>query len=289
MNDRRVARKCSRSQADRSRTRRSRTRRSRTRQSSGALPRSPKSGDSGYDAGRCRTGLSGQHRPTPRLGWALACCCLVAHASLIAAAADEPIDVGSRRELFVDRWLIERLDGAELQLQRPQSGGVALTLDRPWEGNLSGYFTVLRDGQQYRMYYRGRPLTDYGDGAEQAQEVTCVAESRDGKNWTRPIIGRFVVAGTKENNIVLANAAPITHNFAPFVDTRPGVPAAQRYKAVGGSSTSGLIAYVSADGLNWERLQERPIITGGAFDSQNNVFWSEHEQRYVCFFRTFRQ
>jgi len=102
------------------------------------------------------------------------------------------------------------------------------------------------------------------------------------------MIGRFAVAGTNENNIILANAAPITNNFAPMIDTRPGTPPAQRYKAVGGSSESGLIAYVSADGLNWERWQEKPIITGGAFDSQNNVFWSSHEQRYVCFFRTFR-
>lgn len=212
----------------------------------------------------------------------------VASCTTFAAAADGPIDIGSRRELFVDRALVERLEGAELQLQRPQSGGVALTLDKPWEGNLSGYFTVLRDGEKVRMYYRGRPLTGYGDGAEQAQEVTCVAESADGKTWTRPTIGRHQVAGTKDNNIILAGVAPITHNFAPFVDTRPGTPAAERYKAVGGSSESGLVGYVSADGLEWRRLRDQPIITGGAFDSQNNVWWSEHEQRYVCFFRTFR-
>jgi hypothetical protein len=35
-------------------------------------------------------------------------------------------------------------------------------------------------------------------------------------------------------------------------------------------------------------MREEPIITGGAFDSQNNVFWSDHEQGYVCFYRTFR-
>lgn len=205
-----------------------------------------------------------------------------------AAADQEVIHVGSRRELFIDRSLVERLDGAELRLHAPRTAGVALKLDQPWERHLSGYFTVLRDGDVYRMYYRGRPLTDYGDGAKEAQEVTCVAESRDGSQWSRPTLGTYEVAGTRQNNVVLAEMAPVTHNFAPFVDMRPGVPPEQRYKGVGGSRDSGLIALVSSDGLRWQRMQEKPIITGGAFDSQNNVFWSDCEQRYVCFYRTFR-
>ena len=42
------------------------------------------------------------------------------------------IDIGTRRELFVDRYLIERLDGARLKLHEPCSGGVALWFDEPW-------------------------------------------------------------------------------------------------------------------------------------------------------------
>lgn len=204
------------------------------------------------------------------------------------SSADEAIEIGSRRELFVDSLLIDRLEKAELRLQTPKSAGVALHLDKPWERHLSGYFTVLRDGETFRMYYRGRPLTGYSDGAKDAKEVTCVAESRDGREWTRPRVANYEIAGTRDNNVVLANLEPVTHNFAPFLDTRPGVPPQQRYKGVGGSRDSGLIAYASPDGLHWERISEKPIITGGAFDSQNNIFWSEHEQCYVCFYRTFR-
>ena len=32
-----------------------------------------------------------------------------------------PVDIGSRRELFVDHYLIESLDGARLVLHRPQA------------------------------------------------------------------------------------------------------------------------------------------------------------------------
>jgi len=55
--------------------------------------------------------------------------CLI---SLSATQADEPIAIGSRRELFVDRFLIEKLDNVTLQLQRPQPAGVALRIDKPW-------------------------------------------------------------------------------------------------------------------------------------------------------------
>lgn len=50
------------------------------------------------------------------------------------AAPDSPIALGSSRELFVDRLLIERLDNAALKLHEPVSAGVAVRLDKPWEG-----------------------------------------------------------------------------------------------------------------------------------------------------------
>ncbi len=205
-----------------------------------------------------------------------------------ALAADEPIAIGTRRELFVDRFLIEKLDGVSLELQHPQPAGIVLKFDQPWEGQVSGYVTVIQDGELFRLYYRGRPLTGYGDTDPRAQEVTCYAESRDGITFTRPKLGLVSFGGNKDNNAILADVGHVTHNFAPFLDTRPGVPKAERFKAVGGSSASGLIGYVSEDGIRFRKLQDKPIITGGAFDSQNNVLWSDHEQCYVCYFRTFR-
>lgn len=223
------------------------------------------------------------------------CCVLTAAMAAIlfgglapTFADDEPISLGTRRELFVDHFLIEKLEGVSLQLQQPQPAGIALKFDQPWEGQVSGYVTVIHDGELFRMYYRGRPLTGYGDSDPRAKEVTCYAESHDGINFTRPKLGLISFGGNKDNNAILADVGPVTHNFAPFLDTRPGAPKAERFKAVGGSSESGLIAYVSEDGIHFRKLQDEPIITGGAFDSQNNILWSDHEQCYVCFFRTFK-
>lgn len=208
--------------------------------------------------------------------------------NVLPALAQEPIALGSRRELFIDHHLIDKLDGVTLQLQHPQPGGIALKFDQKWEGQVSGYTTVIHDGDLFRMYYRGRPLTGYGDNDPRAQEVTCYAESKDGVTFTRPKLGLVSFGGNKDNNAILADVGHVTHNFAPFLDTKPGIPKSERFKAVGGSSQSGLIGWISEDGIHFKKLREEPIITGGAFDSQNNIMWSDHEQCYVCFFRTFK-
>ena len=41
------------------------------------------------------------------------------------------------------------------------------------------------------------------------------------------------------------------------------------------------------DGIRWRPAQEQPLIKKGDFDSQNIAFWSAHEERYLCYFRTF--
>ena len=76
---------------------------------------------------------------------------------IVPLHAVEPIDIGSRRELFVDHHLIQSLDGVRLVLHRPQPRESVLKFDQPWEGLYSGYETVLKDGKTYRFYYRGMP------------------------------------------------------------------------------------------------------------------------------------
>jgi hypothetical protein len=197
--------------------------------------------------------------------------------------------LGTRLELFVDRWLLAELRGADLRLHPPRSAGVTLAMDRPWEGRYSTYATILSEGNRHRLYYRGRaglPETQDQKAADFDREwqVTCVAESNDGINWTRPNLGFYAVAGTRENNVVLADSVACT-NFTPFIDTRPGGDPDERYKAVGGAHELGLELFASADGVRWRRLRRLDGVSG-AFDSQNVLFWSEAEQCYVLYFRT---
>lgn len=176
-------------------------------------------------------------------------------------AAQAPVtDIGARLELFVDRHLVESTRGVTLELQRPVVAEKALAFDKPWEGAFAAYCTVIKDGAVYRLYYRGLPMAK-ADGSE--SETTCYAESRDGINWTKPALGLFEVMGTRQNNVILAGSAPLSHNFSPLLDSRPGVPAAERFKALAGTKRSGLFAFVSADGIRWRKFSEQPVITQG--------------------------
>lgn len=192
------------------------------------------------------------------------------------------IELNNNREIFVDEFLLEELNDVKIIKHTPKDEGPVLFFDKPWEGNFSGYTTIIKDGELFRAYYRG--VREAGkDGNE--NEVTCYAESKDGINWEKPNLGLFEINGSLENNIVLANAAPVTHNFSPFLDKNPNANSKNRYKALGGTSKTGLIAYVSPDGIRWEMLKENAVFKNGVFDSQNVSFWSEAEKQYVCYFR----
>jgi hypothetical protein len=83
-----------------------------------------------------------------------------------AANAGEPhpsdaIDIGSRRELFVDHYLIGRLQGVRLKLHEPRPAGAAVKYDGPADERFCFYTTILKDGDTYRMYYRGHPGSDW--------------------------------------------------------------------------------------------------------------------------------
>ncbi|HNT34385.1 MAG TPA: hypothetical protein PKH07_05230, partial [bacterium] len=154
-------------------------------------------------------------------------------------------NLGSWRELFVDDALIEQASGLNLEMHSPEPREVVITFDAPWEGSNSAYVTVFKDENLYRMYYRGNKPGN--------PQVTCYAESTDGINFTKPVVGIFNFGGNTNNNIILVDEG--THCFAPFKDTNPAAPASERYKAVS-RGDGGLIAFVSADGIHWSKLQE---------------------------------
>jgi len=239
-------------------------------------------------------------------------------------AATHVADIGSRLELMVDRFLVSELKGAELKLHTLQPAPPAA------KSRMGGwhYATVLKDGDRFRQYGRGYHVGDsssvnyrnVGWEATRLNEVTLYAESADGICWNQPELGLFdclkidqrlldfaekrKITPNRMSNIVVANEFGPCHNFTPFIDTRPGIPADQRYKALGGLTyfecpekrqwpakygPDGLRAFVSADGIRWKRLRQEPVIPGdwGKFDSQNVAFWSEAEQQYVSYFRFF--
>jgi hypothetical protein len=209
----------------------------------------------------------------------------------LQAYAEQALDIGGRRELFVDDALVEHTSGgATYRLHAPVRREVAITYGEPWEGNASGYATVIHDNDVYRMYYRGHRYVVDDKPLRQAQgEVVCYAESRDGIEWVKPTLNQFDWDGSTENNIIW-RGGPETHNFAPFKDSNPDCPPGAQYKAIGGTVTSkGLLTFKSADGIHWKKLSEGPVVTEGAFDSHNTCFWDAAQERYTMYVRYFSE
>src|SRR5476649_1217515 len=110
-------------------------------------------------------------------------CIICAILSLVTpcVGAADTINLGSQRELFVDNFLIATKTNVQLTLHEPRDEGPAFSFDAPWEGRFCAYVTLIHDGDHFRAYYRGRADASR-DGVS---ESTCVAESTDGRNWTK--------------------------------------------------------------------------------------------------------
>ena len=210
--------------------------------------------------------------------------------------AGEPIDIGSRRELFVDQHLIETLDGVRLELHRPTRREVVFRTDAAWEGNGSAYQSVFQDGDRFLMYYRGghHPNSKAYQTSKNSWETLCVAESTDGILWTRPDVGIVEFDGSTKNNLILDKAMVEEIRGSPahtavFKDTNPDCPDSERYKIVILGRPRGLYLMVSADGFHFRLKSDKPFATDGAFDSQNLMFWDSVGGVYREYHRKFDQ
>jgi len=79
---------------------------------------------------------------------------------IVPATAEEPYQIGSRRELMLDDFLFATLEGKlSFRMHQPRLAEKVFEFDAPWEGNeklgirLSGYAAMVQDGDLLRMYY----------------------------------------------------------------------------------------------------------------------------------------
>lgn len=209
------------------------------------------------------------------------------------------VDIGGRRELFVESSLIDRLEGdADLRLHHPTPREVVLEHDEEWEGTGSGYHSVFQDGDLYRMYYKAWHI-EVKDGkfiTNRHPLYCCYAESDDGIHWSKPELGIHEFEGSRANNIAITSGTlgdlkVDAGHPAVFLDENPNAKTEGKYKAILRSSgKSGLHVFQSADGIHWSPLSKSPILSGvGAFDSQNLAFWDPTIKKYRAYWRAFSE
>jgi hypothetical protein len=229
---------------------------------------------------------------------------MINHYFLDSIILNTPITIGSRLELFVDNYLIDKLDGgAELHMHHPEPKEIVIEHDAPWEGSGSSYHSIFKDGDIYRMYYKAWQLSVAQDGALKTDHplFTCYAESNDGIHWRKPELGLFEFQGSKANNIVIAagkfpgintnvEISSLTAGHpAVFKDENPKASGDARYKAFFPSFSAnarGLMPFKSPDGIHWSLMSDTPVITDGGFDSQNIAFWDSIQGEYRAYWRS---
>ena len=193
------------------------------------------------------------------------------------------VNIGTRRELFVDRFLIDSMRNVRLALAHPERREVVFQGDAAWEDGAFFPYSLIQQDQCIRLYYRAA----IPDRKHENITIMALAESRDGgKSFIRPRLGLCELGGSTDNNILWQGGTP---GIPPaFIDTNPACPSEARYKGLDieiTSQYSRLFAMCSADGLRWRRMQERPLDMPGAFDSINTAFWDEPAGCYRCYTR----
>src|SRR5262245_39763254 len=101
-----------------------------------------------------------------------------------AGAEQPPIHVASRRQLFVDSHLIERMTNVRQVLHQPTPHEVAIQIDHPWETGGVSYLVAFKDGGKFRAWYRCDSVV-----GDRLTERTAYAESDDGVHWVKPNLG----------------------------------------------------------------------------------------------------
>jgi len=190
---------------------------------------------------------------------------------------------------FWDYYLIDpRHTNAILSANKPQKRDTVMVFDKPWEGNATNYFTIIKDGGLYRMYYEVWGLND-----KPLNIMVCYAESRDGLHWEKPELGIVEYNGNKKNNIIIGK---IPDNFTVMKDENPDCPPEMKYKALGsvleidyidGNKRNMLALWVSSDGIHFNR--HSIISRGYAYDTQNSLHWNRHTGKYYCYIRDYHK
>ncbi|MBW3542373.1 MAG: hypothetical protein KY476_19065 [Planctomycetes bacterium] len=173
------------------------------------------------------------------------------------AGAADPIEVGRRKQLFVDDRVVA--DAAHVTREL---GAVTKANDgKPIFTEGWFYGTVLYDDGRFKLWYRKPAQAGYG-----------YAESADGLRFEKTAdVSGINFAGDYTLSVTIDEHA-----------TDPD----HRYKA--GYDAPGMAAGIahSSDGIRWTPYNGGKPVTGRAADTYNQILWDEDARLYRLFTRT---
>lgn len=205
----------------------------------------------------------------------------------------EPMDVGTRRQLFIDNRFIARCQGVTLRQNRPDLQRENLLLPyHPWESGLvCAMGSVVQHEGKVMLWYDARKWdTTAGQVAGNTRRL-CYAESTDGVCFTKPSVGLFELDGSKKNNIVSVGAtgdvflderdAP-ERRFKALLDMRPDNQTLP-WSETEGVGKHWLYLFTSPDGIHWTRSPQ--VVFPLNLGHKQSVIWDDRLQKWVLYLR----
>jgi hypothetical protein len=205
-------------------------------------------------------------------------------AALIAAAGPA---LANQRHLFVDdRWIADTHQVARVvPAPTKEPSNPLLVADRPWEGGVNLFGTVLHDEGRFRMWYQVYNLDEQRD--RRFRTAVAYAESEDGLNWSKPALGLIDYEGEPTNLVLLSHGTSDLYSPAVVRDDADPDPS-RRYKMLYWDSMSE--ADLASVGPNFPLGEDAPgwvAIPGEGFFvafSPDGLRWTNHSPQpaFTC-------
>ncbi len=195
--------------------------------------------------------------------------------------------IGTEKQLFLDNFMLEHLDGIERVIVKPRKHSRPLIefSNLPWEGVAFNPLICAAlydpDDRKFKLWYTQSLSGDpYGTG-----QVLCYAESADALNWQKPLLATGIpYKEHKATNIVHADDVS-----GCGLALNPDRSDRDRkflllYSPVLEARKQGLRSFSrvaqSADGLRWKVIS-RDVEQRHQHESR--IFWDESIRQWVAF------
>ena len=204
-----------------------------------------------------------------------------------------PVNIGTKKQLFLDELLVESKKGVTLTFNPPYLPTENLVpQDKPWEKVRVGAYSCVQEyNGAYHLWYASYGGTEVESSPTLGPRFECYAVSTDGIHWEKPNLGVIPFRGSKDTNIVRG------FNFGQtFID--PFDDASRRFKTIQyqsptrgwdgwppASKVRGGNTYLSysSDGIHWD-IEPKPVLPF-YFGAPSSTVWDENLQKWVVYLR----
>ena len=210
---------------------------------------------------------------------------LVFFVTVALAEQAEPISLQpGQHQLFLDDYLIERMERLKRTMHQPEKKGPVFRPVGATDGirvqTASAPVWVPEEGV-FKLFYMAFP---YEKGNWVTDQIGCaLAVSKDGLKWERPALNQVEIGGSSVNNrfyVVSPKARWTANKIMDFIYDPHDPDPDRRYKGLLGAI--GRTPVVSPDRIRWKTIGAKTIRSSDT----STLIYDELGERYIAVLKT---